>query len=161
MNDHVFVDLDNTLIAAEYNTFSKFSKPRTRVYGVILREGSDKFLKALREKYKHVYMLTAATQDYAEAMNNAFSFGFVKKEIISRDRYYDLYNFTEGRLRSVLVDDLRASEPNTQRKINYLKMFGVCGFVQIKPFHGHKNGGLTDEYIKDIINSIDAQFKAL
>ena len=167
MNKYVFIDLDNTLIAAEWNCFSK---TRTRVdlikednrsesYGVILRPGAHDLLKALREKYQNVYLLTAASHDYATKMNEVFAFEFKPNEIISRDLYYENHNFIEAtNIKSVLIDDQHYDAPNAWRKVNYLKLFGTVEYIQVKSFFGHKNSNLHPNMIESILQATEAHF---
>ena len=93
MNNYIFVDLDETLIHTLQPFFGdEPSKDAVKVkipgekedYDTILRQGAVYFLHELRARGK-VYMLTAATSDYAAAMNAQFGFGFTSQDIYARE----------------------------------------------------------------------------
>lgn len=182
MNKFLLLDLDETLIHAEYNCFSKkrirvdFEIPgeawgkssTTESYGVIPRPNVHEFLKTVRLIYPNVYILTAATTDYGIKMNHACNLEFKDEHIIGRDMWNFLYTPTPDKYKlttescvSVLIDNQHPSLPNARDKMQYLQTFGKAGYIKCSEFHGHPNGGFTDEMISNLVNDVEKTFNEL
>ena len=181
MNKFLFIDLDETLIHADYNNFSKrrirvdfdtdtggWGEKKTESYGVIPRPNVHEFLKSAHLIYPNVYMLTAATTEYGIKMNNACNLGFKENEIIGRDMWNvfymmkpDYYKFTSDPCVSVLIDNQHPSLPNAKDKIEYLQKFGKAAYIQCPGFFGYPNGGFTDKIINKLINETEACFNQM
>jgi hypothetical protein len=181
MNKFVFLDLDETLIRAEWNNFGKdrvrvdftldsggWDMQPTESYGVILRPNAHEFLKTLRRLYPNVYMLTAATSEYGQGMNDAFNLGFTPNQIIGRDLWNALYmntprphKFTDEPCYSVLVDNQHPGFTNARDKISYLQTFGKAHYVKIKDYYGHHKDELTENVINDLVSKIEEGFNLM
>jgi hypothetical protein len=181
MNKFVFLDLDETLIHAEWNNFGKdrvrvdftldsrgWDMQTTESYGVKLRPNAHEFLKTLRRLYPNVYMLTAATSEYGHGMNDAFDLGFTSEQIIGRDLWNALYtstvkpySFTDEPCYSVLIDNQYPTDTNARDKIGYLKLFGKAHYIKIKDFYGHHKDELTENIINDLVNNIEEGFNLM
>jgi hypothetical protein len=175
----LFLDLDETLIHAEYNNFSKkrirvdfdFSNhsvawgngSNTESYGVVPRPNVHEFLKTVRLIYPNVYMLTAAKTEYGAKMNNACNLGFHINHIIGRDMTLtpDRHKFTIEPCVSVLVDNQFSSLPNARDKMEYLGTFGKASYIKCSGFHGHDNGEFTDKKINELVEKIGQAFNIL
>jgi len=178
MNKFVFIDLDETLIHTLYNCFSN---NRVRVdfssyiggrsdmtptgYGVLLRPNTHEFLKTVRGLYPNVYMLTAATSEYGQKMNDVFNLGFTSEEIIGRDLWNAIYanspklhRFTNDPCYSVLIDNEHPKDKNACDKINYLKTFGKAYYIRIKGYYGSDKDELTESIINDLVNDAKEGF---
>jgi NLI interacting factor-like phosphatase len=168
---NAFVDLDETLIHTlgfktvvgdmeEQGNLEFCDKPVTislskkEHYTTILRPGANYLLFRLRE-LAHVYMLTRATEDYAQAMNKAFNFGFTEDRIfdrkfIEKPKYNIPKSIAHGR--NFLIDDLDTRD--NFEKITFIKKFGKSGYIQIPAFWGFREESLTHQSIEDIIETI-------
>jgi hypothetical protein len=161
----IFVDLDNTLISASYlyvpsdedvNVLKLgVARDEEEFYTAKLRGGALNMLSELR-KIGSVFMLTAATKDYAIGWNKMFNLGFGEKEIYSReDTSFGSLHLPKGDVH--LIDDLPATMPNTRTKINFLKPSSTSevNLIVIRGYDGIPTQDLTPEYIKDIIDQIN------
>jgi len=166
----VFVDLDETLIhtlgfktiAGDVEKVNDLcDKPVTITLGkkehyvTVLRPGANFLLFRLRE-IGHVYMLTRAHKDYAQAMNKAFNFGFTEDKIFDRE-YVKNWKYktpdikiTTGK--NVLIDDLMVRD--NFEKIAFIKRFGTVKYINVPAFLGNKEEGFTRSYIKDVLEDI-------
>jgi len=166
----VFVDLDETLIhtlgfktiAGDVEKVNDLcDKPVTITLGkkehyvTVLRPGANFLLFRLRE-IGHVYMLTRAHKDYAQAMNKAFNFGFTEDKIFDRE-YVKNWKYktpdikiTTGK--NVLIDDLMVRD--NFGKIAFIKRFGTVKYINVPAFLGNKEEGFTRSYIKDVLEDI-------
>ena len=126
---NTFIDLDETLVHTlgfktiagdmeEQGDLEFCDKPVTvslskkEHYVTVLRPGANFLLFRLRE-IGHVYMLTRAHKEYAQAMNKAFNFGFDEDKIFDREYVKD-WKYKTPKIKiptgkCVLIDDLRAS----------------------------------------------------
>lgn len=166
---YIFVDLDNTLIYAEYlvNSPPKNSKVITlksmhfteRYWGRI-RPGAIELLNSLRRMHP-TYMLTAANTAYARGWNKEFNLGFKEEDIYTRDdcSMYDLNiseKFPEKR-KTFLIDDKDIPYQNTGLKEYFLN--NICKeklkVIVIKPYHGHINQSLGLMQINEILGQIN------
>ena len=165
---YIFVDLDNTLINAEYLVSNppKNSKVitlknmyHTEKYWARLRPGALELLTSLR-LIGPVYMLTAALESYAKAWNKEFNLGFKEEDIYAREDS-DAGNLiisekfpVEGKV--FLIDDKDLPYLNTQIKERFLK--GICNdkvnIVVIKSYHGHINQSLGVLQITEILGKL-------
>jgi len=166
----VFVDLDETLIhtlgfktiAGDVEKVNDLcDKPVTITLGkkehyvTVLRPGANFLLFRLRE-IGHVYMLTRAHKDYAQAMNKAFNFGFTEDKIFDRE-YVKNWKYktpdikiTTGK--NVLIDDLMVRD--NFEKIAFIKRFGTVKYINVPAFLGNKEEGFTRSYIEDVLEDI-------
>ena len=167
---NIFVDLDETLIhtlgmktiAGDVEKVNDLcDKPVTITLGkkehyvTVLRPGANFLLFRLRE-IGHVYMLTRAHKDYAQAMNKAFNFGFTEDKIFDRE-YVKNWKYktpdikiTTGK--NVLIDDLMVRD--NFEKIAFIKRFGTVKYINVPAFLGNKEEGFTRSYIKDVLEDI-------
>ena len=148
---YIFVDLDNTLIAAEelWKAPPKNSKVITiktlyfteKYFGRVRLEALQ-LLESLRS-IAPTYMLTAATTDYARAWNKEFNLGFKDEDIYARED-------TNGKDLSIgdkfpkkgdvyLIDDKDLPYFNTEIKVRFLKNLGKLELIIIPPYYGYKN----------------------
>jgi hypothetical protein len=165
MKNIIFVDLDETLI----HTFMPFwgetptkdaetvslSGPtgKEEEYQTALRQGALHFLQILRN-LGDVYILTAATKDYANAMNRHFGLGFIKGQIYSREDVQsgqaDPKYFGDGAV--YLYDNLPRHE--NRSKIIFLRPLGNVNYVQVKEFYNNRTAAFTHEEIKELVSNI-------
>jgi hypothetical protein len=161
--NYIFVDLDETLI----HTFIPFygetpTKDAVKVkiegekvlYDTVLRKEALLFLQTLR-KIGKVYMLTAATADYAAAMNLEFGLGFTSQDIYSREDIaagaLDASLFGEGNV--YLFDNLSRHE--NRSKIMFLR--NICedvNYIKVPEFYNNKASPFTRELIKELVKHI-------
>lgn len=162
-NNYIFVDLDETLI----HTFLSFhgetpTKDAVKVkiseeekpYDVVLRQGALYFLQLLRNTGK-VYMLTAATTDYAAAMNLEFHLGFTSQDMYSREDIaagnLDVNLFGEGNV--YLFDNLPRHE--NRSKIEFLRDINpTINYIQVPTFYDNRTAPLTREIIEQLVGRI-------
>lgn len=165
MKNIIFVDLDETLIhtflpawgetpTKDAETVSFIStEGREDEYDVVLRQGALHFLQILRNK-GDVYILTAATSDYAAAMNRHFGLGFTNNQIYSREDIQasqaDPEFFGKGTV--YLYDNLPRHE--NRSKITFLRPIGNVNYIQVEGFYNNKTAPFTHEYIKELIFKI-------
>lgn len=165
---YIFVDLDNTLINAEYlvsnppknsKIITLKSMENTEMYWARLRPGALELLIALR-LIGPVYMLTAAIQSYARAWNKEFDLGFKTEDIYAREDS-DIGNLIisekfpeKGKV--FLIDDKNLPYLNTVIKERFLK--GICtdkvNIVIIKSYLGHLNQSLGVMQITEILGKL-------
>jgi len=165
MKNIIFVDLDETLI----HTFTPFwgetptkdaetillpgPKGKDEEYQTALRQGALHFLQILRN-LGDVYILTAATKDYANAMNRHFGLGFTENQIYSREDVQagqvDPAYFGKGTV--YLYDNLSRHE--NYSKIRFLRPLGEVNYVKVKEFYNNKTSPFTHEMIKELVSCI-------
>jgi len=158
---YIFVDLDETLIhtfnsdedpIGEYKTFHLADGK----YETVLRSGAHSFLGKLRE-LGDVFMLTIATQEYAQIMNAAFEFNFnTKFEIFSRENIKDnIVSLPQTGQKVYLFDNLHRSDNGT--KIRYLRPlwtdYSNFNYIQVKEFSG-EHFPFSEEYITELIKQV-------
>lgn len=163
MKNVIFVDLDETLI----HTFSPFegeevSEDAVPVkvpgdkfnYKTSLRQGSLEFLQRLRV-VGEVRMLTAATTDYANAMNRKFGLGFTAMQIYAREDVAggafapDYF----GECKVYLYDNLPRRE--NRSKIDFLRPLGEINYIQVPAYWGYNDvAGLDDNTIERLVSMI-------
>lgn len=157
---YIFVDLDETLIhtfnsdedpTGEYKTFH-FSDGKCQT---TVRSGANAFLSKLRE-IGSVYMLTIATQEYAETMNAAFNFNFTDKDILAREHIKDGFlHLPRIEKKVYLFDNLHRSDNGT--KIRYLRPlwtdYNNFNYIQVKEFSG-EHFPFSEEYITELIEQV-------
>ena len=163
---YIFVDLDNTLIAADslVSNPPKNSKVITLKsiyftdrYYARLRPGALELLESLR-RIASTYMLTAATTDYARQWNKEFNLGFKEEDIYAREdsdrsELTICHKFPEkGDV--YLIDDKDLPYENTEIKVHFLKGLGKVKIIVIKPYHGHINQSLGIMQINEILGKI-------
>jgi len=184
---YIFVDLDETLIHCSFlgstEKSKKFSRKGSEIinlslgdetpeyYQCTLRNGAIDLLSKLRDlPNAEVYMLTAATKDYALANSETFNLRFTGDRIFSREdtnllasRVADRFK-PEGDFDMFLLDNLPYSDNNI--KIDWLtslaraigdssKRFSRSHYIQVPDYYGAKNSkAFKDEYINDIIEQI-------
>ena len=178
----IFIDLDETLIhtlgmvpytapkGKDSTVELKFKEPEPNtdyadtpvkikldkeVYHTILRPGANFLLFQLRE-IGHVYMLTRAAKSYAQAMNQAFNFGFIEDKIFDREYVKDWkYKAPKVEIatgKNVLIDDLE--DRDNFEKIAFIKKFGTSKYIKVNAFYGQKDEGYTHTDINNIIETI-------
>ena len=157
-NKYIFIDLDETLIHCdpwndEPREGSKvITIEHNDTYRAVPRPGAYDLLKALRA-IAPCYILTAATQDYAEGWNEVFGFGFDKSDIYHRkdirDRVIGESKFPNAQ--TYLIDNLPRHE--NRSKIDFLREIdSVPKYFNIKPFYGFETQNLTQEMIQEIVD---------
>ena len=177
---NIFIDLDETLIhtlgmvpytapkGKDSTVELKFKEPEPNtdyadtpvkikldkeVYHTILRPGANFLLFQLRE-IGHVYMLTRAAKSYAQAMNQAFNFGFIEDKIFDRE-YVKNWNCMTPNIEhgdNFLIDDLNLDD--NFEKIAFIKKFGTSKYIKVNAFYGRKDEGYTHTDINNIIETI-------
>jgi hypothetical protein len=163
---YIFVDLDNTLIAADNLVGSppKNSKVITLKsvyftdrYYARLRPGALELLDSLR-RTAPTYMLTAAMTDYARAWNKEFNLGFKEEDIYAREDSnsgeLSLYGKFPKRGNVYLIDDKDLPYENTEIKVHFLKGIGDVKVIVIRPYYGHANQALGIMQINEILGQI-------
>ena len=162
---YAFVDLDETMIHSDTRSYcSEFDRAEStelsldgEKYYSLYRNGAREFLSVLRNKCDKVFMLTIATQDYAEGMNEAFKLGFDKDQIYSR---YDIrrsgFYLAKERPKLIpgavfLFDNLDLYD--NREKTMYLEPLGKLSYIKVPAFYG--NGDLTPELIAELTKKID------
>ncbi len=153
----VFLDLDSTLI----RTYDRGEAERRDITGidvsrnlvVVPRPGLHDFLEALSECWK-VCLLTAATQEYAEAITDACKIRRYFERIFSSYKGYPHMIPMSVNMRDkhwILVDDTGLDSPLTKFKFHCLGLTGEQNFkkhfVHSPSFHPHEDEdhhGLTD-----------------
>jgi len=163
--NYIFVDLDNTLIAAEYlyngngPKDAKVIKFGSERYYARLRPGALDLLKTLRSK-GNVYMLTAATRDYARGWNEAFNLGFINDDIYSREDtssyVLNVDNKFPKKGEVYLIDDRDLPSEYTVEKINFIRRLalGKVNLIVVKPYHGFLNQQFSLDSIKEAVDAI-------
>lgn len=164
MKKIIFVDLDETLIHTFMPAWGETptkdaeevlvtSEGRTEPYDTVLRQGALHFLQILRNT-GDVYILTAATSDYAKAMNRHFGLGFVENQIYAREDVQagqaDPGFFGKGIV--YLYDNLPRHE--NRSKITFLRPIGDINYIQVKEFYNNKTAPFTHEYIEELVSKI-------
>jgi hypothetical protein len=157
---NIFVDLDETLFQS-YNSFwgetpakdaVKVDIGNNEIYTVSLRKGAIKFLSEVRTR-GNVYALTAATADYAAAMNRDFHLGF--EYIFSRENIQsgqaDSSFFIKGQ--TYLYDNLPKRENHS--KLAWLRPLGNTIYIQVPEFYNNKKDSMTDEMITNLVSKLN------
>lgn len=163
--NYIFVDLDNTLIAAEY-LFNGYGPKDAKVinfgserYFARLHPGALDLLKTLRSK-GNVYMLTAATRNYARGWNEAFNLGFKNEDIYSREDsgsyVLNVDNKFPKKGKVYLIDDKDLPYENTVEKINFIRRLALdeVKLIIVKPYYGFKNQEFSLDSIKEAVDAI-------
>lgn len=157
---NIFVDLDETLLHTFLQYYGETPTKdavevdigNNEIYTTVLRKGAIKFLSELRTR-GNVYALTAATADYAKAMNTQFNLGF--EHIFSREHIKhtqaDPNFFIKGQ--NYLYDNLPRHE--NASKIIWLKPIGNVTYIQVPAFYNNKTDSLTDKLIQELINKLN------
>lgn len=160
---YIFVDLDETLIHCdpwndEPREGSKIiTIDHNDTYRAVLRPGALKLLEVLRG-IAPCYILTAATQDYAEGWNRGFNLGFQKEDIYSRNAIAkkEINKAEFPNAQSYLIDNLPRHENRT--KIEFLREIdSIPRYFNIKPYYGFETQDLTPEMIQEIVDFINAK----
>ena len=164
MKNIIFVDLDETLIHTFMPVWGETptkdaeevfvtSNGTTETYDTALRQGALHFLQLLR-KIGDVYILTAATSDYAYAMNRHFGLGFVEDQIYAREDVQagkaDPEYFGKGTV--YLFDNLPRHE--NRSKIDFLRPIGNTNYIQVPGFYNNKTAPFTHEIIEDLVSRV-------
>jgi inorganic pyrophosphatase/exopolyphosphatase len=159
---YIFVDLDETLIHCdpwndEPREGSKVIKiDHNDTYRAVLRPGALDLLKTLRE-IAPCYILTAATQGYAEGWNRVFKLGFKNSQIYHRDDIHirggiELSGFPNAQ--SYLIDNLPRRD--NMSKIEFLNLIDpIPKYFNIKPYYGYEAQDLTVKMIQEIVDFIN------
>ncbi len=163
MKNLIFVDLDETLIHTFMPAWGETpSEDATTVflgpseqYDTVLRQGAIHFLHLLRSKGQ-VYILTAATNDYANAMNKTFELGFDTNQIFSREDIQsgsiNPASFDRGTV--YLFDNLPRHENHS--KIKFLRPLGEVKYVQVGAFYNNEvSRHYTHDHIDELIACIE------
>jgi len=179
MTKILFLDLDETLIAARFvgsgergeaeykeNPFTHISiamsEDCTEVYRAVLRPGAVNFITAMRKRYgdENVFILTAATTEYARKWNALFGLGFTDERIIAREDYcLKLHCFDNDLSKvGVLVDNLPSRE--LESKHAFLDRNGIRhAVVTVNDFYGAADDNLfTEDYVSP---RVEEAFKSL
>ena len=159
---YIFVDLDNTLILADYYFFHV-----PKDYSIISlegRHGEEKYHGQLRIGAKELlqqlhniaptFLLTAAAGDYARAWNKVFDLGFKDSDIYSRDDTLSGGSLYKPKGNCYLIDDLPEDNHKSQVKIKFLSTIGPVNYIQIKSYNGRVTQSLTASDIKSIVDQI-------
>lgn len=165
MTKYAFVDLDNTLIHADLETYvgerpgDKVLKYSDReVYRAVLRPGALEFLAALRAvPDTKVYILTTSVQSYASHWNREFGLGFDPMHIFAREDQkaassLDPQAFPNASV-VALFDDLTEFD-HRHGKIPFISRLLPAGqkvsYVRVEPYWGI--GEWTAEDIQELIS---------
>lgn len=159
---YIFVDLDNTLIKADYYFVTLLKN-----YSIIALKGihgEEKYQGQLRVGAKELlqqlhniaptFLLTAAAGDYARAWNKVFDLGFKDSDIYSRDDTLSGGSLYKPKGNCYLIDDLPEDNHKSQVKIKFLSTIGPVNYIQIKSYNGHVTQALTTSDIKSIVDQI-------
>lgn len=161
-NNHIFVDLDETLIHSHEEYSAKSVKPLLKeimlsdncVYNTQLRPNALTFLNELRKLSSNVFMLTIATKEYAVAMNRIFGLGFFSTMIYSREHIqaFDVPTVSRGNV--FLFDNLKKGE--NRNKIIFLRTLGELQYIQVPAYYGGIKdfNGYTPELIEELTKPI-------
>jgi hypothetical protein len=156
---NIFVDIDETLLHTFVRAYGetptkdavKVELNENEVYDVVLRNGAIKFLSYLRT-YGDVYALTAATADYAAAMNQKFNLRF--EHIFSREHIQagqaDPSFFAKGSV--YLYDNLPRHE--NRSKIVFLRPINDVNYIQVPAFYNNKTSPFTDSLIDSLVSHV-------
>lgn len=161
MNCYIFVDLDETLI----HTFNSWEEKTGRniksftlsdgdSYETCERPGALEFLAQLRQ-IAPVYMLTAATTEYADTVNELFSFGFDPMHIYAREDVHGNDIQLEPVESVHLIDNLPKRENHT--KIHFLRSVSkhkTINYIQCSTFSGGETLPLDEKTINDLLSKI-------
>ena len=162
---YIFVDLDNTLINAEYQVGgapkgSKVIKLDDGKYWARLRPGALGLLYHLRTAGP-TYMLTAAAKDYALAWNKEFDLNFKPEDIYSREdsekSVLDIGDKFKEKGKVFLIDDKQLPFEKTKIKVDFIKNLGEVKIIIVKPYYGHNNTDFTQDIIDSIYNQITSK----
>jgi hypothetical protein len=167
-NNHIFVDLDETLIYTGTNRgIKKDGKEIIKqvmlsdddVYTAQLRPNAIVFLNELRKLSSNVFMLTIATKEYAVIMNRIFGLGFFSSMIYSREHIQALDVPTLSCGNVFLFDNL--TKAGNRNKVIFLRTLGELDYIQVPAYYGgpeHHNG-FTPELIEKLILPIKNKIK--
>lgn len=162
-NNYIFVDLDETLIHTFISFYGEIPSEdavkikidgEDELYETVLRQGALYFLQLLRNT-GNVYMLTAATADYAAVMNEKFGLGFNESNMYSREDIaagqLDPNLFGQGNV--YLYDNLPRHE--NRSKIVFLR--NICkevNYIQVPGFYNNDVSPFTHEIIERLVKHI-------
>ena len=142
----IFIDLDETLIQSVVPRRGNIGR-RVRVdvdgdpFFVLERPLAKKILTDCR-RLAEVALLTTASRDYAEAMNDRFHFSFANNRIFARNDF--ILEEEDGGERaidekafpnSILIDNLPFDSVHPKLKCRFLGIDG-SRYVQIRTFDG-------------------------
>lgn len=161
MIKYIFVDLDETLIHTfdswedrEGDKVESFILSDGDEYVTCLRPGALEFLAKLRE-LGDVYMLTAATKEYASKINLLFNLGFKVKDIYSREDVCKNILSLEPANLVFLIDNL--DKRDNYSKLQFLRAASktkVTNYIQCQTYKGGNTLPLDEEQIESIISRI-------
>lgn len=158
----ICIDLDETLIfsVSSPTNFKRKIKLDCGNYGTYVKEGSREFLDALRLKYGHenVWMLTAATSEYAAEINIKANLGFRPDMLLSREHHFNYYPIELKHTNIILFDNLDHYEFNTKVKLDYLSNLGLAKVLLAPQYTGSKNSVFSSEKIEKIIQQLEEKF---
>ena len=164
MKKYIFVDLDETLIHANYSGTGdprkamarsqyEFIKLDDEWYKALLRPSASAILELCRSKGYKVCMLTMAIESYAREWNKTYNFGFKDDEIYAREDLYSgslmLSHFPDGK--TYLIDNL-VKETNTI-KLNFLRPIsekGITNYYRITDFYGREDPEIAKKELAEI-----------
>jgi len=153
MINKIFWDIDETLIHTTTSTFAlkkakhiSFKLKNDRYdYGTIIRESAQQVIDYTREVvgFDNVYILTAATAEYANKINELAGWGFHENNIIAREiiaQHALSYEYKDENYcnnlaneNNVLIDNLRYRDNYDKTNLigidedRYLKVFDFYG----------------------------------
>lgn len=112
---------------------------------VSMRPGAAAFVEAAKTITPDVYCLTMGTSRGQQTPMEALGIYDWFKDVIGRDRYDAVPRFKTG----ILVDDLPANHPNTERK---MEASGVLAerVIEVAPFNGVDDDDELDNALKII-----------
>jgi hypothetical protein len=179
MIKRIFFDLDETLlhthlgrppVGVDYVTHPH-TYGGTMEYHTVFRPCANELISFARDLVGHenVYVLTAATRDYARFMNEAGKFGFDHDQIFSREDIRNNSYSSPGMYGSftmyvkhpgvadpmnVLIDNLHSRE--NESKMTFIDIQDLNRYIQVQNFYGTNMLGLPDETksIKDKLSEI-------
>lgn len=166
LNNHIFVDLDETLIhSCPDNQFENIVGHEKLVktvklsgndlYHTQMRPNAIEFLNELRKITSNVFMLTIATKEYAVAMNRIFGLGFFSDMIYSREHIQCNATPEIGAGNVYLIDNLPRHQ--NRNKIIYLRAIGPLTYIQTPEYTGGAEG--FNGYSTHLIEHIKSQIK--
>lgn len=165
---HIFLDLDETLVNTQFYTTSNSDRIKI-VLGVDKRGREESYFVMPRpnvlqmlEECRAVgptFIMTAATKDYALAINKVCGLGFSPEQIIAREDYESKDEAGLATIRpcdagqSVLVDNMLHHEDYAVLK---RKVLGISRYryLQIREYAGGKDPDVFDEEWLEIIQTI-------
>jgi hypothetical protein len=158
MNRKIYIDLDETLINShgvwesniDINTDFNYWEwqcvdgvgysMHVERFVTYLRPFALEFVKELQDEYglDNVFILTAASDDYAIAIIDHFNFDIPRGQILARQHYTGsnpILNKRDPVDNPVLIDNQYHSEPNAKKKIKFLGGSKAVKYHNIEPFY--------------------------